>query len=147
MKFSFKDYKIFKTKNYIKKNNLFFFFGGVYKSFDNWIFIEQGLKNINYNYYKTFNRTTKKIFNNSIYKPIESSINGITFFIKSTNQQLSKQVLVTNYEPLLFNMLSIKINNKIYQTTQLKKSYSLNYQDNKLLIFQYGITHFKTKSK
>lgn len=109
--------------------------------------VEQGLKNINFNYYKIFNRTTKKTLQNSIYKIIKPTVNSITFMIKPRIKKLFKQILITSFEPLLFNMLAIKINNKIYQTIQLKMSCSLNYTDNKLLIFQYGVTHLKKKSK
>lgn len=109
--------------------------------------VEQGLKNINFNYYKIFNRTAKKTLKNSIYKNIKPTINSITFLIKPKIKQLVKKILITNFEPLLFNMLAIKINNKIYEPTQLKNSYSLNYSDNKILIFQFGVTHLKKKSK
>ena len=147
MEFTSKNYKIIKTKDYIKKNNLFFFFGGVNRNSNDWILVEQGLKSINFDYYKIFNRTAKKTLNNTIYKTIKPAINGITFLIKPKAKQLSKQVLITSFEPLLFNMLAIKLNNKIYQTTQLKNSYSLSYSDNKILIFQFGIANLKKKSK
>ena len=109
--------------------------------------VEQNLKNINFNYYKIFNKTTKKILKNSIYKTIKPTVNSITFLIKPKTKQLFKQIIITKFEPLLFNMLAVKINNKIYQTIQLKNNYSLNYNNNKLLIFQFGITHLKKKSK
>jgi len=147
MEFTSKNYKIIKTKDYIKKNNLFFFFGGVNRNSNDWILVEQGLKSINFNYYKIFNRTAKKTLNNTIYKTIKPAINGITFLIKPKAKQLSKQVLISSFEPLLFNMLAIKLNNKIYQTTQLKNNYSLSYSDNKILIFQFGIANLKKKSK
>jgi len=114
---------------------------------NDWLLVEQGLKHINFNYYKIFNRTTKKTFKNSIYKTTEPTVNSITFLIKPKINQLFKQILITNFEPLLFNMLAIKINNKIYQTTCLKQSHSLNYNENKLLIYQFGITQIKKKSK
>jgi hypothetical protein len=147
MEFTSKNYKIIKTKNYIKKNNLFFFFGGVNRNSNDWILVEQDLKNIHFNYYKIFNRTTKKTLSNSIYKIIKPAINGITFLIKPKTKQMSKQVLMASFEPLLFNMLAIKLNNKIYQITQLKNNYSLIYKDNKILTFQFGVTNLKKKSK
>ena len=143
MEFTSKNYKIIKTKTYLKKNNLFFFFCGIHRNSNDWILVEQGLKSINFNYYKIFNRTAKKTLNNSIYKSIKPTINSITFLIKPKTKQISKQVLIASFEPLLFNMLAIKLNNKIYQTTQLKNNYSLNYRDNKMLIFQFGITNLK----
>jgi hypothetical protein len=109
--------------------------------------VEQGLKNINFNYYKIFNRTTKKTLKNSIYKTIKPTIDSITFVMKPKIKQLFKQILIVNFKPLLFNMLAIKINKKIYETTQLKNSYSLNYSENKLLIFQFGVARLKKNSK
>ena len=146
MELNFKNYKIIKATTYIKKNNLFFFFGGANRNSNDWLTIEQNLKNINFNYHKIFNKTSKKILNSSIYKNTKETINGITFLIKPKNKKLLKQVLITNFEPLLFNMLAIKINNKMYQTTQLKNNYSLNYIHNKQLILQFRITNLK-KSK
>lgn len=147
MRLNFKKYKIFKTKNYIKKNNLYFFFGGIDESFKNWIFIEQKLKNMYYNYYKIFNKTTKKLFNRSIYSIIKLFINTVTFLIKPANSFLSKKVLKVKLKFLLFDMLSIKINNKVYQINQFKNNYSLSYKFSKLLFFQYGIFYFKSQSK
>ena len=147
MEITSKNYKIIKTKNYIKKNNLFLFFSGIHRNSNDWILVEQSLKNINFNYYKIFNRTAKKLLNNSIYKTIKPAINSITFVIKPKTKQVSKQILTASFEPLLFNMLAIKLNNKIYQTTQLKNTYSLNYKDNKILVFKFAITNLKQKSK
>lgn len=147
MEITSKNYKIMKTKNYIKKNNLFFFFSGIHRNSNDWILVEQNLKNINFNYYKIFNRTAKKLLNNSIYKTIKPAINSITFVIKPKIKQVSKQILTASFEPLLFNMLAIKLNNKIYQTTQLKSTYSLNYKDNKILVFKFVIANLKQKSK
>jgi hypothetical protein len=141
-----KNYKIGKTKNYIKKNNIFFFFSGINRNSNDWILVEQSLKSVNFNYYKIFNRTAKKTLNNSIYKTIKPTINGITFLIKPKTNRLSKQILTASFEPLLFNMLAIKLNDKIYQTTQLNNNYSLNYEDNKILVFKFLITNLK-KSK
>lgn len=143
MEFNFKDYKIVKTKNYIKKNNLFFLFEGVHKAFNDKIVTEQKLKNINFNSYKIFNKTSKKVIQNSIYKKSKQTINGITFFIKSKNNQVINQTLTNQFELLLFNMLAIKINNKIYQKAQFKNNYSLNYTNSKQLIFQFRITNLK----
>ena len=146
MELNFKDYKIIKTTTYIKKNDLFFFFKGTNKNSNDWLTIEQNLKSTNFNYHKVFNRTSKKILNNSIYKSTKETINGVTFLIKTKNKKLLKQIFTTSLKPLLFNMLTIKINNKIYQKTQLKNNYSLNYIRNKQLIFQFRITNLK-KSK
>jgi hypothetical protein len=70
MKFTTKEYKITKTKSYIQTSNLFFFFNGINRNSNDWIIIEQKLKNINFEYYKIFNKTSKKTLENSIYKNV-----------------------------------------------------------------------------
>lgn len=143
MKFTSKDYKTIKTKNYLKTNNLFFFFSGINQNSSNWIKTEQGLKTINFDYYKVFNKTSTKTFKNSIYKNIEPTINSITFFIKPTlnNVLLSKKTLI-NLETFVF--LAVKVNNKVYSLEQLKCVNSLDYYDNKLLLYQFGVTNIKS---
>jgi hypothetical protein len=145
MKFNLKNYKTAKTKKYIKVTNLFFFFSGVNRNSDDWIMTEQDLKKINFSYYKVFNKTATKTLKNSIYNNIKPIINGITFFIKpaSIPKQLTKEVILDNFEPLLFMILAVKFNNKIYSITQLKKTNSLDYYENKLLICQFGTTQLK----
>jgi hypothetical protein len=145
MQFSSKDYKILKTKNYLKENNLFFFFNSIHRNSNDGIIIEQNLKKFNLNYYKIFNKTSKTTINNSIYKNSNELINSMTIFIKpiSNSIELKKSNLLSCFEPLLFNMLAIKLNNKIYSTSQLKELNTLNYKDAKLLLFQFSLTNLK----
>jgi hypothetical protein len=60
---------------------------------------------------------------------------------------VSKQVLTNSFEALLFKMLVIKLNHKYYWRVQLKNSYSFQYKENKILVFQFRITDLKKKSK
>ena len=146
MKFTTKNYKILKTKKYLKKKNLFFFFNGVNRNSNDWILTKQGLKVINFNYYKVFNKTTNQILKSSIYDNFQSIIYGTTFFIQSisNSKPLSINILTNNFEQLLFIMLAIKLNNKIYGTTQIKNSSSLEYNENMLLFYQFELTHVKS---
>ena len=143
MRLNFKNYKIIKTRDYIKKENIYFFFNGISKNSNNWIVTEQSLKTVNFNYYKIFNQMSRKILNKSIYKTIKWIVNSLTFLIKTKVNKLFKQALITNLKSILFNLLAIKINNKIYQIIQLKKNYSLAYQNNKRLVFQFKITSLR----
>ena len=120
------------------------FNGNTLKSYD-WIITEQFFKNMNFKYYKIFNKAAIKTLNKSVYKKIKTTINGITFFIKPTQNitSLTKQLLFNNFELLFFSLIAIKINNKIYSSKQLKNINSLNYKKNKLLIYQFNITHLK----
>jgi hypothetical protein len=145
MEFSSKDYKTSKTKQYIKTTKLFFFFTGIDRNSNDWILTEQNLNNLKFNYYKVFNKTASQTLQNSIYNNVKPVINGITFLIKpaSSSGVVSKQMLVNNFEPLLFIMLAIKLNNKIYSTKRLKNVSSLEYSENKLLLYQFGLTNLK----
>jgi hypothetical protein len=143
MKFTLKDYKITKTKNYLKTNNLFFIYSGINQNSSNWIKIEQELKKINLNYYKIFNKTSTNIFKKSIYKNITPVINSVTFFIKPTlKNNLIKKKMLLNIETFFF--LALKMNTKIYSPNQLKYVNSLTYYENKLLLYQFGVTHIKS---
>lgn len=148
MKFSAKEHGIIKTKNYVKKIDLFFFFNGVNRNFNDWITLEQGLSKIKFNYYKIFNKTTRKILNTSIYINVSELINGLIFFLKpflyNNKQEITKQNLLSNFEPLFFTLLALKLNNKIYSTVQLKTIWSFNYHDNQLLFFKFGLTNLKS---
>jgi hypothetical protein len=144
MEFNSKDYKIVKTKSYLKKTPLFFFLNTINHDSNDWVISEQNLKNLNLNYYKVFNKLTNNILKNSIYNNTQI-VNGITFFIKPSknSKTLPKQVIVDNFEILLFTLLAIKLNNKIYTITHFKNSNSLEYKENKLALYQFGTLNLK----
>ena len=145
MQISSKNFKALKTKNYIKENNIFFFFNSVYKNSYEGIIIEQNLKKSNLNCYKIFNKTSKTTLNNSIHKNYYELINSMTVLIKPilTSIEFKKYSLIQCFEPLLFNMLAVKLNNKIYSNYQLKEIITTNYKDLKLLLFQFNISNVK----
>lgn len=145
MKLNSKTYKINKTKNFTKTNKLFLFYNGTNKKAHDWIATEQELKNVHFEYYKVFNKTALKTFNNSTFKNFKSTINSITFFIKplSNNTIIQKHILLNNFESLLFKLINVKLNNKIYSIKQLNKTYSMNYKYNKLLLYQFEIANLK----
>ena len=147
MEFNFKTHKITKTKAYLKKNSLFFLFDGVYRDSNNWVLVEQSLKGICFNYWKICNRTAKKMLENSICRAIKPTIKGITFLMNPQNKWVSKQNVNTCFEALLFKMLAVKLNHKFYRTFQLKTSYSFQYRDSKILVFQFRIADLKKSSK
>jgi len=138
-------YKINKIKNYIRTNQIFFLFNGITLKFYDWILIEQAFKNMNFKYYKIFNKTATKTLNNSVYRQIRTTINGITFFIRlvANVKSLTKKLLFNNFEPLLFSLVVLRINNKVYSSKQLKITCSLNYETNIILKYQYNITCLK----
>lgn len=145
MKITPKVYKTDKIKNFLKNNHIFFLFNGNNLKAYDWIAAEKALKNMNFEYYKVNNKTTIKTLDKSIYQKVKTTINGVTFFINfvSNKSYLTKQLLIKNFEPFLFSLVAIKINNKVYTSTQIKNTNSLNYKTNKLLTYQFGVTHLK----
>ena len=144
MKLDSKSYRIIKTKNYLKKNNFFFLVNTINHDSTNWVTLEQNLKTLNFNYYKVFNKLNKNIFKNSTYNSIQI-VHGITVFVKPTrnSKPQTKQIILTNFELLLFNSLAIKLNNKIYTTTHFKSVNSLDYIENKLKLYQLKVLNLK----
>jgi hypothetical protein len=145
MEFSSKDYQKKKTKNYVIKNNLFFFFNGINRKSNAWINIEQEIQNLSFSYYKILNTISKNTLNNSIYKNVTPLINSVTFLLKplDNSKEITRQKILTNFEPLVFILLAIKLNNKIYSKNQLINKFSFKYKENKLLFFQFNATNIK----
>ena len=146
MKLTLKDYKTFNTKQYIKSTNLFFFFNSINQNSKDSIETKQKLKNINFNYYKIFNKTSTRILKGSIFKNVIPLINGETYFVKYTvKKPLSKRILFKNFENLMFIFLASKINNKFYFSNQLQNVNILNYYKSNLLLCQFLISNLKNK--
>jgi hypothetical protein len=148
MKLNIKDYKIVKMKEYFKSGNLFFFVNGLNQNSLDWLRIEQELKTIGFSYYKVLNKTTIKTLNTSIYTNINPVIKGSTFLIKpQKTKRFSKQTTLKTFNSLFFELLVVKFNNKIYSANALKSTYSLEYKETKLLLYQFNLTHLKTYSE
>jgi hypothetical protein len=144
MKLKIKDYKIEKTKKYLKVNNLFFFINGINRNALDWLLTEQELKTIGFSYYKVLNKTTVKALKTSIYKKTCPIVKGSTLFLKPQKSQLFlKQTVLNTVNLLFFELLIFKFNNKIYSLNSLNNTYSLNYKEAKLLLYQFNITSLK----
>lgn len=145
-----KTYKLNKNKQYIKTNNLIFFFNTINVNSYDWIIIEQKLKIYKFNYYKVLNKTVIITFQKSIYCNLESSlISSLVMFIKPNldNKNLNKKTLFSKLSVLNFIFLSMNLNNKIYSVNQIKKIYSFIYYINKLLFYKFLVTNLKFVSK
>ena len=144
MKLNIKDYKITKVKEYFKTNQLFFFVNGINRNSIDWLLTEQGLKEIGFNYYKVLNKTIIKTVHNSTYSTTKPIIGGSTFLIKpQSNKHFLKQTILNGFNPLFFELLVVKFNNKLYSVTLLKDTYSLEYKETKLLLYQFNLTLMK----
>lgn len=148
MKLSIKDYKIGKTKKYLKNTHLFFFVNGINRNALDWLLTEQGLKTVELKYFKILNKTTVRTLNNSIYTKISSIIKGLVFLVKPQHSKpFLKQTILNTFNPFFFELLVFKFINKIYSINSLKNAYSLNYKETKLLLYQFSLISIKTCSK
>lgn len=145
MKLNIKDYKIKKTKKYFKNNNLFFVVSGINRSTLDWLLIKQKLKTIKLNCHQPLNNITIKALNTSILTKAGLTIKGSTFFIRPEQaKHFLGQKIVTTFILLFLELLIVKFNNKIYSTSNLKQTYSINYEKTKLLLYQFVVLTLKT---
>lgn len=139
MHFNLKTYKYLKTKFYFKKMNFFFFFHGISLDNANWIITEQSLADHELNYFRVFNTLIINTFKNSIFKNLIILIHGPIILINNKNYEFSLRKL-ENVNPLI-NMLSLKLNNKIYSAKQVKNIKHLSYVKN-IILFHNVINIF-----
>lgn len=144
MEFDSKKYNMLKTRLSFKNVNLEFFLNGINQLSSDWIITEQKIKKLNFCYYKLLTNVTKKTLRNSIYSNLANAINSITYVFKLVKNtfEIQKKV-IKNLESLKFLLLFLKLNNKLYTKTNIKDIFSLNYTNNKLLLFQFLITNVK----
>lgn len=145
MDFNFKTYQIIKLKKYFKKNGLFFLFHSAKLNLTKWTSTEQNLKKLNLNYYKPLNKTTVKTFKKSIYKNFSSNIAGFILLINSTYKtaELNLSSIIKSLKPS-FTLVSVKLNNKVYSTTQLKGLHTLSYNKNIFNLYKVLDKQLKT---
>ena len=145
MDFNLKNYQIFKLKKYFKNNGLFFLFQSAKLDSNQWIAVEQELKKLKLNYYKTLNGTTLKTFEKSIYKNSSPIITNFVIFINSKfkTTEIDLERLKKSLKPS-FSLISLKLNNKIYSQTQLKGIKSLSYKKNMFNLHRSLDQHLKT---
>lgn len=142
----FKSYQTKKIKSFIKNNRLLLFANGTNQKAKNWIAIEQGLQKLEIKYYKPYNKLAIKTFNNSIYNNIKGIINGPLFFLTPLNKFITvkKNILLNEtLEPLIFKLLAIKLNTKVYSIPQVKKISSLKYKDSIAVLYQFLLIQLK----
>ena len=145
MDFNLKDYQVLKLKKYFKKNGFFLLFHSAKLSLKQWVVVEQELKKLKLNYYKTLNGTTLKTFEKSIYKNYSPIITNFVIFIdpEFKTTELDLEQLIKDMRPS-FSLISLKLNNKIYSPSQLKGVKSLSYKNNMFNLHRSLDEHLKT---
>ena len=147
MKFNLKTYQLSRSKKYLTEHSLLILSYNANQNSFNWLSVEQGLHKLNFKYYKNYNNTTIKMIEKTIFRNFLQMISS-TFFLLRTEQinnkfLTNKILLVKNLQDVQFNIHSLKLNNKIYSITQLKKINSLRYDDSIKIFHQFLNTHFK----
>ena len=114
-------------------------------SLNQWIAIEQELKKLKLNYYKTLNGTTLKTFEKSVYKNSSPIITNFVILIDSKfkTTEFDLEHLTKHLKPS-FSLISLKLNNKIYSSAQLKGVKSLSYKKNMFNLHRSLDQHLKT---
>jgi hypothetical protein len=131
MDFNLKKYRVLKVKKKFKESEFFFFFNSAKIKSNKWIKIEKLLKKLKLEYHQIFNNTTLKTIKNSVYTNINQLVSGVIVLIKPIHKSttIELKVIKKNLDSL-FVLLCVKLNNKIYTTTQLKNLNVLSYKKN-----------------
>lgn len=131
MDFNSKDYQSVKLRKIFKTNDFFFLFQSAKLDLNQWIQTEQNLKKLKLKYSKALNGTTFKLFKSSIYKNLSPIIGGFVLFMSSgfKTAELRLNSIKKELKPS-FELISVKLNNKLYSTSQLKGLNMLSYRKN-----------------
>ena len=135
MDFNLRTYKHFKTKQYLKTMNYFYFFHGVSLTNKNWIKFEQITKTHKLKYYRILNKLMIKTLRNSIFRNLLVLIHGPIFLLTANKTSLTFQEL-KNINPWLYP-LSFRLNNKIYSKKQVANLEDVSYLNN---VFKFYTT-------
>ena len=129
MDFNLKKYRVLKVKKELKKSELILFFNSAKIKSNKWIAIEKQLKKLKLKYHQIFNNTTLKTVENSIFTNINKIISGIVILVKPVHKStiIELKSLKKDLGPL-FVLLFVKLNNKLYNTAQLKNLNSFTYK-------------------
>jgi len=145
MDFNSKDYQSVKLKNFFKTNGFFFWFHSAKLDLSQWIQTEQKLKKLKLNYSKGLNGVTLKLFKSSIYTNVSPIVCSFVLFInpnfKTTELRLDsiKKELKPSFE-----LISVKVNDKVYSTSQLKGVNDFSYKKNVFNLYKSLDQHLKT---
>ena len=145
MDFNSKDYQNVKLKNFFKTNGFFLWFHSAKLDLNQWIHVEQNLKKLKLNYSKALNGITSKLFKNSIYSNVSPIVCSFVLFINSNfkTTELQLNSIKRDLKPS-FKLISAKLNNKVYSTSQLKGLNEFSYKKNMLNLYGSLDNHLKT---
>jgi len=145
MDFNSKNYQNIKLKKFFKTNNFFLWFHSAKLDLNQWIYLEQNLKKLKLNHSKALNTITSKLFQNSIFKNLRPAIRSFISFITPNfkTTELRFNSIKKNFKPS-FELILIKLNNKIYAPSQLKGLNTFSYKKNMFNLYESLDQHLKT---
>ncbi len=144
MDFNSKDYQSVKLKKFFKSNDFFFLFHSAKLNVNQWIQKEQKLKKLKLSYSKVLKGTTLKLFKSSIYRNLSPLICGFVLLINSNfkTTEFKLKPIKKDLKPS-FELISVKLNNKMYSTSQLKGLNSFSYRTNVFNLYKSFDRHLK----
>lgn len=137
MDFSSKNYQSIKLKKFFKTNNFFLWFHCAKLDLNQWTHTEQNLKKLKLNHLKALNGIASKLFENSIFENLRPAIRS---FVSSVNPNFKTTELRFNsikkdLKPS-FELILVKLNNKIYSPAQLKGLDDFSYRKNVFNLYE-----------
>ena len=145
MDFNSKEYQRVKLKKIFKTDDFFFLFHSAKLDLNQWIQTEQNLKKLKLKYSKILNGATVKSFQSSIYRKLNPMVCGFIVLItpnfKTTDLKLKP--ITKDLKPS-FELISVKLNNKMYSKSQLKGLNDLSYRSNAFNLYKSFDRHLKT---
>lgn len=128
MNTNFKKFKIQKFKKHLQNKEFLLFFQANKLSQKDWLKTEQIFKKIKVKYYKAFNSTTSNTFKRSIYSNYSVIVNNFFIALEPTfKTTVLKKNFINKEIKLLFILLSLKLNDKIYSSDQFKRLTDFSY--------------------
>jgi hypothetical protein len=145
MDFNLKEYQRVKLKKFFKTNDFFFLFHSVKLDLNLWIQTEQNLKKLNLKYSKILNGATLKLFQTSIYQNVSPIICGFVVVINPNlrTTELRLKSIKKDLNPS-FELISMKLKNKMYSISQLKGLNAISYRPNIFNLYKSLDRHLKT---
>lgn len=129
MDYNSKNYELIKLKKLFKANDFFFLFHSAKLNLNQWVQTEQKLKKSKLKYLKVLNGTGLRLLKNSVYKKLIPIVYGFIIYINLNFQttKLNLSFLKNDLKPF-FELITVKLNSKIYSISQLKEIQTFSYQ-------------------
>jgi hypothetical protein len=141
-----REYQMAKTKSYLKKNEICFFFQNRTGKASDWLLTEQKVASLNLNYYRLNTRSAQKVLKSSKHRFKEPLISSTTSVLTQTKLAIHFHKFAFNKISMAFLFLAIKVNNCIYSTGQLKSLFVFHYRFKQLAMYNFLLANIKNRN-